>query len=82
MSSNWSEQQKRKGEVKEKNRTRREKLAGYFFDLSKLTFAALVLGGISPVITDAFEDIKAFPVLLGIFTTYFFAFFANRILKQ
>lgn len=32
---------------KDKIKSRKEKLAGYFYDLSKLTFAALVLGGMS-----------------------------------
>ena len=41
---NWSERQEVKKEVKEKDKVRREKLAGYFFDLSKLSFAGLVIG--------------------------------------
>ena len=45
--SNWEKKQEKKTETKEKDKTRRDKLAGYFFDLSKLIFAALVLGGIS-----------------------------------
>ena len=40
---NWSDQQEIKKEGKEKDKTRREKLAGYFFDLSKLSFAGLVI---------------------------------------
>lgn len=44
MSSNWSEQQKVRTEVREKNKVRKEKLAGLFFDLAKLTYTALVLG--------------------------------------
>lgn len=32
---------------KDKMKTRKEKLAGYFFDLSKLIFTAMVLGGMS-----------------------------------
>ena len=47
---NWSVQQEAKKEVKEKDKVRREKLAGYFFNLSQLTFVALVLGGITPYI--------------------------------
>ena len=42
----WSEQQEVKKEVKEKDKVRREKLAGLFFDLAKLSFAGLVVGGI------------------------------------
>ena len=37
---------------KDKMKTRKEKLAGYFYDLSKLIFTGLVLGGIVPVFTD------------------------------
>lgn len=36
--SNWSEQQEAKKEVKEKDRVRREKLAGFFFNLAQLTY--------------------------------------------
>ena len=43
---NWSEQQEVKKEVKEKDKVRREKLAGLFFDLAKLSCAGLVVGGI------------------------------------
>jgi len=82
MSSNWSEQQKAKTEVKEQNKVRREKLAGYFFNLSQLTFAGLVLGGLSPLITDDMEKINIVSIMFGTFATYFFAFFAKRILKQ
>lgn len=38
--------QEAKKEVKEKDKVRREKLAGYFFNLSQLTYTALVLGSI------------------------------------
>lgn len=46
---NWSVQQEAKKEVKEKDKVRREKLAGFFFNLAQLTFAGLVLGGITPI---------------------------------
>lgn len=42
---NFSDGQKAKAEAKERDKTRKEKLAGYFFNLSQLTFTALVLGG-------------------------------------
>lgn len=78
---NWSEQQEAKKEVKEKDKVRREKLAGYFFDLSKLVFAALVLGGITPLFTNVSNEMNWFTIFLGTFSTYIFANFANRILK-
>lgn len=42
---NFSDRQNAKEEAKERDKTRKEKLAGYFFNLSQLTFTALVLGG-------------------------------------
>lgn len=78
---NWSEKQEVKKEMKEKDKTRREKLAGYFFDLSKLIFAALVLGGITPLFTNVSTGINWVTISLGGFSTYIFANFANRILK-
>ena len=48
----WIEKQDLKNETKEKNRIRREKIAGYFLNLSQLTFVALVLGGITPLYID------------------------------
>lgn len=81
MNSNWSEQQKARTEVKEQNKVRREKLAGYFFNLSQLTFAAIVLGGLSPLITDEPQKINVILILSGVFSTFFLAFFANKILK-
>lgn len=35
---------------KDKMKIRKEKLAGYFYDLSKLIFTAMVLGGMSSAI--------------------------------
>mgnify|MGYP001494849374 CR=1 FL=1 len=40
---NWERKQEEKREGKEKDKVRREKLAGYFFSLSQLTYTALVL---------------------------------------
>lgn len=78
---NFSNLQERKKEVKEKDKVRREKLAGYFFDLSKLIFAALVLGGITPIFVDAEAKTNLVTILLGSFSTYIFAALANRTLK-
>lgn len=43
--SNFDNSRMRKEEAKKRDETRREKLAGYFFNLSQLTYTALVLGG-------------------------------------
>lgn len=41
---NYSKKQEEKNEIKEKDKVRREKLAGYFFNLSQLSFVTLVIG--------------------------------------
>lgn len=48
--SNFTRQQEAQREAKEKNKNRRDKLASYFFDLSKLIFAGLVIGGVTPIV--------------------------------
>lgn len=66
---------------KDKIKSRKEKIAGYFYDLSKLTFAALVLGGMSSLYTDDFKPYTIYVVIAGLVLTYITAFSANRILK-
>lgn len=77
----WIEQQNQQKETKEKDKTRREKLAGFFFDLAKLCFAGLVIGGVTPLITQIPQHINWLMVASGIFMTYLCAFTANKILK-
>lgn len=79
--SNRIEQKKSSTEVKDRTKVRKEKLAGFFFDLAKLTFAALVLGGLSPIISNNAQGINWISIIAGSLATYFFASFANRILK-
>lgn len=81
MNSGWSEQQKAQEEKRERRRARREKLAGYFFDISKLIFAALVLGGLSPILTNGFDEKNIPMIIVGAAATYLSAYSANRILK-
>lgn len=79
---NWSERQEVKKEVKEKDKTRREKLAGYFFDLSKLSFAGLVIGGIVSIKPDSADYlIEIYRAIIGCIFTISLARTANTILK-
>ncbi|EJX00303.1 hypothetical protein, membrane [gut metagenome] len=70
-----------KEEARKKNDMRREKLAGYFFDLSKLIFAGIVIGGLTPVFSSSTNEISWETIVIGVITTYIFASLANRILK-
>lgn len=78
---NWSEQQDRKKEGKEKDKVRREKLAGYFFDLSKLSFAGLFISIIIPLFSDVQNITMWLAALFGIILTITSAMLANKILK-
>ena len=78
----WSEQQEANKERKEKDKTRRDKLAGYFFNLSQLTFVALVLGGVTPLYTNIEVGINWYILVAGITLTIILANIGNLILKQ
>lgn len=78
---NWSDQQEIKKEGKEKDKTRREKLAGYFFDLSKLSFAGLVISIILPLFSNVENTILWLAALFGTILTISSAMLANKILK-
>lgn len=78
---NWSERQEAKKEVKEKNKVRKEKLAGYFFNLSQLTFVALVLGGVTPLYTNSEIGISYYVLIAGTALTVILASIGNLILK-
>lgn len=80
---NWEKRQEEKKDLRERDRTRRENLAKYYLDLSKLTFGALVLGSISCIITGV--DVNLW-LLLGVFgggiaTTILLAKIGNQIFK-
>lgn len=82
MGSNWSENQNKMKERKEEDKLKREKLAGYFFNLSQLTFAAIVLGGFSPLFSEGIASVNVYGLLLGGLMTAFLAIIGYSILKQ
>lgn len=69
-------------EEKDKVKSRKEKLADYFYSLSKLIFTAMVLGGMSPILTDDFKSTYCYMIIGGLISTYLTAYLANRILKN
>ena len=77
----WSQQQEVRKETKERDKTRKEKLAGYFFDLSKLSFAGLVIGIIIPLYANFLDENNWNIAVTGIVLTTLSALLANKILK-
>lgn len=66
---------------KDTTKVRKEKLAGYFYNISQLTFTGTGLGGFLPLLkgTATVGDINVF--VFGSILTDFAAYFANRLLK-
>ncbi len=60
---------------------RKEKLAGYIYDLSKLVFAGLVVGGLTPLFSHANNSINWWLMGGGVVVTLVLASLANRLLK-
>jgi len=76
------EMHEQKIETKEKERTSREILGKYLYDLSKLVFGVMVLGVVIPWITDAENKNYWLIFGIGLFSTIVLALFGNRILKS
>ena len=79
--SKFSESIEHKKEVKEKDKVRREKLASYFYDSSKLVLAGVVIGGFTPIYTDNTEVVNLGVILIGSVATILLAWIGNKILK-
>lgn len=78
---NWEIQQIKKQENQERDRSRRETLGKFFYDLAKLTFAGLVIGSIAPLYMNIENANYWYTVLTGSILTIIFASIGNRILK-
>jgi hypothetical protein len=79
--SKYSEHIELKKEVKEKDKVRREKLASYFYDSSKLVLAGVVIGGLTPIYTHQTEEVNLGVILMGSVATILLAWIGNKILK-
>ena len=77
----WSLIQELNKEKKERDKVRNEKLAGYFLNLSQLTFVALVLGGITPFYINEEHVVSWMLLGAGAMMTMLFGIAGYRILK-
>ena len=78
---NFIKQQEERKDAKERDRLRRDKIAGYFFNLSQLTFVALVLGTITPIYTNNEYGINWYVLSVGLALTIVLANIGSKILK-
>lgn len=78
---NWKRQQDELKEAKEREKVSKEVIAKYFLDISKLIFTAIVLGGLSPLITDMDIGLNWHIIIGGMVTTLIFGTLGYRFIK-
>lgn len=66
---------------KDKTKVRKEKLAGYFYNLSQLIFTGTGVGGVLPFLQGTASSGDISVLVFGAVATVVFAYAANRVLK-
>lgn len=66
---------------KDKTKVRKEKLAGYFYNLSQLIFTGTGVGGFLPLLKGEATVGDVSVLIFGVLATAVFAGIANKILK-
>jgi hypothetical protein len=79
--SNWSNNQKTEQEHKQRDMLSREILGKFFFDIAKLIFAAMVVGGGASLIVEDYKTKYWLLLICGLFSTYIFAYIGFKIIK-
>lgn len=77
----WSFQQELVREKQDLNKVRRENLSKFYYDLAKLVFAGVVVGGILQLYGDPYDWNLWIMVAWGVLCTGLIACWANKILK-
>lgn len=82
--SNFVKNIEQKKERREKDKTRKDKLSSYFFDLSKVTYTVMVVGLFAFIIqNETYKNISLnVGVFIGIGFAILFARIGNNILKK
>ena len=79
---NWEKQQEFLKEIKEKNKVSRENLGKFFYDLAKVTYTAMVIGGTVILFSEAIKRETFFMVSVGLIATTFLAIIGYVILGK
>lgn len=79
--SKWEDKTDRKNEIKERDKSRRDNLGKFFYDLAKLTFAAIVLGEMLSLQKESVDAQGWYLMGIGVLFTYLLAWIGNKIFK-
>ena len=75
-------QQELRKKIKKKDKISRENLGKFFYDLAKVTYTAMVVGGVVILFSDAMKIETFFMVSVGIVATSFLALIGYMIFKR
>ena len=79
----YTKQIEQRQERKERDKTSRETLGKFFYDLAKTTFTIMVIGNLATVFVGEVNPYMiSLMILLGLFITFLFAYTGNKILKS
>lgn len=78
---NFSVQQELKKETRERDKSRKENLGKFFYDLAKLTFAGVVIGSITPWFTKESMAFDPYAFTIGLTSTVFLGIIGYRTFK-
>lgn len=79
---NWERQQEIQKEIKEKDKVSRENLGKFFYGLAKVTYTALVVGGVVMLFSDMMKVETYIMVSVGLIATACLAMIGYSILKR
>ncbi len=77
----FREQQEQLKEVREARKLSREKLGSFFYDLAKIVFTTLVVGGAVSIINEQFKWNNLVLLLIGALATTLLAFTGYKIIN-
>ena len=80
--SNYSKQIERRQEAKEKDKTSRETLGKFFYDLAKLVFGTMTLVGAVSLITGEQSIDNIILLILGIVSTSILAAIGYKVINS
>ena len=80
--SNFTKQLDEKKDTKEREKTSRETLGKFFYDLAKIAFTGLVVGNALAIIIGEEKWLYGAVIAIGILGTYLFARIGYNIIKS
>ena len=79
--SKFADNTEKRTAISNREYSRKEKMAGYFYDLSKLSFGGVVIGAGASWLGSKDDSIYLYVLILGLYITIGLAYTANRILR-